>query len=250
LHQRYRAGTALIQEPGFPKKGRFFALAPFIIRMQVSPILFIFILAGTAVFVAGCTQAAGPVLSATPVPVIPSPLQDLVFGPADLPACFSLAEQHARSSGDVGTLARDLGWQDGYMVTYSCPAEGSDPTVIVQSLAVYPAGNMPGIAAMVDRQDRLDANRSYENLTFPDLGTSLRGFYGKAIGAPDSGISSGNSVVSGGCDVPETNSVSGSDVAEIIFYRGTVFEVLKMTGPETNVTLLRNLAGKASAKIP
>jgi len=60
--------------------------------MQVSPILFILILAGTAVFVAGCTQAAGPVLSATPSPVIPSPLQDLGFGPADLPACFSLAE--------------------------------------------------------------------------------------------------------------------------------------------------------------
>ena len=39
-------------------------------------------------------------------------------------------------------------------------------------------------------------------------------------------------------------------VAEIIFYRGKVFEVLKMTGPETNVTLLRDLAQKASAKIP
>jgi len=149
----------------------------------------------------------------------------------------------------MGTLARDLGWQDGYMVTYSCPAEGSDPTVIVQSLAVYPAWNMPGIAAMVDRQDRLDANRTYENLTFQDQGTSLRGFYGNATGAQDSGISPGNSVVSGGPDVPETNSVSGRDVAEIIFYRGTVFEVLKMTGPETNVTHLRNLAGKASAKI-
>jgi hypothetical protein len=232
------------------KKGRFFALAPHIIRMRFSPLLVIILLAGTAVFAVGCTQATSPVQPATPVLITVSPLQDLAFGPADLPACFSLTEQHARSSGDVGTLARDLGWKDGYMVTYSCPAEGSDPTVIIQSLAVYPAENMPGIASLVDRQDRSDPNYTYENLTFPDQGTTFRGFYGKVVGAMDHGIRPGTSLVSDGRDVPETNTVSGNDVAEIIICRGTVFEVLKMTGPETNVTLLKDLAGKVSAKIP
>jgi hypothetical protein len=219
--------------------------------MQFPSFLVILILAGTAVFTAGCTQATGPVLPSTPVSGTVSALKDLAFGPADLPACFSLAEQHVRSSGDVGTLARDLGWQDGYMVTYSCPAEGPDPTVIVQSLAVYPAENLPGIAFMADMQDRaFDANRTYENLTFPGQDTALRGFYGRSIGAQDFGISPGIPGMRGGGDVPEPNAVSGSDVAEIIICRGTTVEVLKMSGPGTNVTLLKDLAGKALAKIP
>jgi hypothetical protein len=220
--------------------------------MQSSLLFAILILAGVAVFTAGCTQATGLVLPATPVPGTLSPLPGLVLGPADLPACFSLAEQHVRSYGDVGTLARDLGWQDGYLVTYTCPAEGSDSTVITQSLAVYPSENMPGIASMVDRQDRIDTNHTYENLTFPARGLSadLRGFYGKSVGAQDSGIVPGTPGLNGGRDVPETNGVSVNDVAEIIIYRGTVFEVLKMTGPGTNVTLLKGLAGKASAKMP
>jgi hypothetical protein len=217
--------------------------------MQFSLILAILILAGAAVFAAGCTQATGLVLPATPVPVTLSPLRDLALGPADLPACFSLEGQHVRSSGDVGTLARDLGWQDGYTVTYSCPAEGSDPTIIIQSLAVYPAENIPGIASMVDRQDRTGSNRAYENLTFPDQSVVLRGFYGKSVETKDPEISPGTSGEDGGRGMPETNTISGSDVAEIIIYRGTVFEVLKMNGPETNVTLLKDLAGKALAKI-
>ena len=149
--------------------------------MQVPSRFILLILIGTTVFITGCTQAPGPVPVVTPAPVTVSPLQDLAISTADLPACFSLAEQNVKSYADVGQLAKDLGWQAGYVATYTCPADGPDPTIIVHSLAVYPANTMPGIASMVDEQDRT-IGFLYENLSFPVPGASMRGFYGKSGG--------------------------------------------------------------------
>ncbi len=217
--------------------------------MQV-PLRVIFLsLVATTVFIAGCTQGPGPVPVVIPAPVMDSPLQDLAISSADLPACFSLADQSVKSYADVGQLAKDLGWQAGYVATYTCPAEGPDPTIIVHSLAVYPAHIMPGIASMVDEQDRT-TGFLYENLSFPVPGASMRGFYGKSGGIQGSGIAPGTYFVNGGHEGTEIYTGTGGRVAEIIFYRGNVFEVLKMTGPDTNVTLLRDLAQKASAQIP
>ena len=78
----------------------------------------------------------------------------------------------------------------------------------------------------------------------------MRGFYGKSGGILDSGIAPVTYFVNGGNEGTEIHTDTGGRVAEIIFYRGKVFEVLKMTGPGTNVTLLHNLAQKASAQIP
>ena len=184
-----------------------------------------------------------------PVPVTGSSLQDLALKPSEVPACFSLTDQHTKSSGEVGQLAKDLGWQAGYEVMYTCPATGAEPTILVQSLAVYPAANMPGLASMVDKQDR-SAGFSYEDLTFPDQGSVMLGFYGIACGTEVSGSLAGTVLLNGTSNVHETNTESGSDMAEIIFSRGTRFNVLKMTGPGTNATVLRDLALVAYAKIP
>jgi hypothetical protein len=114
-----------------------------------------------AVFAAGCTRDEGSSQPATPAHLATPPLRDLTISPADLPACFSPGEQKEKNSRDVGTLARDLGWQAGYVVTFICPSESGEPTEIVHSLAVYPAENMPGIASIVDKQDRSDGGRIY-----------------------------------------------------------------------------------------
>lgn len=217
--------------------------------MQVPFRFIILILIATSFFIAGCTQGPGPVPMVTPAPVTGSPLQDLAISTADLPACFSLADQNVKSYTDVGKLAKDLGWQAGYVATYTCPAEGSDPTIIVHSLAVYPDYSMSGIAVMVDEQDRTPGFL-YENLSFQDQGIPVRGFYGKSGGIQDSVIAPVTYFVNGGHDGTEIHTDTRGEVAEIIFYRGNVFEVLKMTGPKTNVTLLWDLAQKASAKIP
>jgi hypothetical protein len=208
----------------------------------------IIILVFSSILGAGCTQAPGPAVPAAPVPAGPD-LQNLTLRPSEVPACFSLADQHRKSSGDVGQLAKDLGWQAGYEVTYTCPDAGAEPTVLVHSLAVYPAANIPGLASMVDKQDR-SAGFSYEDLTFPDQGSAMHGFYGKAGSAGVSGSPAGTGQLTGTGSVSETNVVRGSDVAEIIYSRGTHFGVLKMTGPKTNATVIRDLALVANAKVP
>ena len=211
--------------------------------------LTIVILVFTTVLAAGCIQGAGPVAPATPVPVTGSGLQDLAIRTSEVPACFSLTDQHTKSSGEVGQMAKDLGWLAGYEITYTCPAAGAEPTVLVHSLAVYPAANIPSLASMVDKQDR-SAGFSYEDLTFPGQGSAMHGFYGKAGSAGVSGSPAGTGLLTGTGSVPETNIVPASDVAEIIYSRGTHFGVLKMTGPGTNATILRDLALGAYAKIP
>jgi hypothetical protein len=231
------------------RERRFFALAIITLLMDSPYRLIIVVLVFTAVLAAGCTQGVGPAAPATPVPVTGSSLQDLALKPSEVPACFSLTDQHTKSSGEVGQLAKDLGWQAGYEVMYTCPATGAEPTILVQSLAVYPAANMPGLASMVDKQDR-SAGFSYEDLTFPGQGSAMLGFYGKAGGTEVSGSQAGTVLMNGTSNVHETNTVSGSDMAEIIFSRGTRFSVLKMTGPGTNATVLRDLALVAYAKIP
>jgi hypothetical protein len=154
-----------------------------------------------------------------------------------------------KTPGDVGQLAKELGWQSGYEVTYTCPSKYSRPAVIVQSLAVYPAENMAGIASMVDEQD-CPGGYICQDLVFPDPGSPMRGFYGKASETQASGQSSRTYLVSEGREVPAPVAISGGDVMEIIFFKGTVFEVLKMTGPGTNATVLRDMARNASARIP
>jgi len=216
--------------------------------MQFSCRFIIVILVFIAVLATGCTQGTGPAAPVTPVPVTGPDLQNLALRPSEVPACFSLTDQHTKSSGDVGELAKDLGWQAGYEVTYTCPWSGPEPTVIIHSLAIYPAGNISGIASMVDHQDR-SASYTYRDLSFPDKNSIMSGFFGKTGRTEIPGISAGTDVLISN-SVPETDAVSGSDVAEIIFYRGTCFNVMKMTGPGTNMTLLRDMALGVSAKIP
>lgn len=217
--------------------------------MNFSHCLIIVFLIYAAAIAAGCTQGTGPAALESTVPVTGPGLPDLAIRLSDVPVCFSVTDQHTKTPGEVGQLAKELGWQAGYEVTYTCAAAGVGPTVLVHSLAVYPAVNMPGIVSMVDKQDRA-AGFLYEDLEFPDKGPSLRGFYGKAGATAVSGSTAGTGQLAGTGSVPEINANTRGDVAEIIISRGTHLSVLKMTGPGTNATILRDLALVAYARIP
>lgn len=207
-----------------------------------------------AVIIAGCTQAPGPVAPAAPEPAVPGTvtapdLPSLALAPADLPACFSRTGEQGKTADDVGDLARQAGWEGGYEAVFSCPSAGAGPTVIVHSLALYPAGNVPGIAAMVDRQDR-PAGFLYANISDPDPGFFVSGFSARVNSTGPSAASRGAFVLAGGRNVSAPASASQGDFAEFIVFRGNVLEILKMTGPDTNATLLHGLARAAAQKIP
>jgi hypothetical protein len=198
---------------------------------------------------AGCTQETGMMPPSTGISEVIPDLHDLVLSPAEVPSCFSLTDQHGKSPGDVGKLARELGWQAGYEITYTCPEEGAEPTVLVHTIAVYPPVNMPGLLSMVEVRDRPEGF-TFVELSFADNSLPMRGFYGKAPETMNTTISSGNPVVDSLREAPGNSIGNISRIAEIIFYRGSYFEVIRMTGPGTNTTVLETMAGAAYAKIP
>jgi hypothetical protein len=188
----------------------------------------------------GCISGTGQSSPVTPaVPSATGNLSQLVLAPADLPAGFILAESREKKQDEMGDLAREIGWDGGYVIRYTKPAaDPGSPTVILQSIAVYPEQNLPAIIAKVDEQDRAGFNQTITSLTLQNLGPDSRGFSVHMLPA---------------VSVPEnatgmTRTETG--VVEIIFSRGTIFEVVRMSGPGTDAAVLQSLAETAYAKIP
>ena len=210
--------------------------------MHLSSCLIVSILV-LAVIGSGCTAPSGP--ASPPVSTTPL-LTDLALNASELPTCFSFTQGHTKTSSEVGTLARDLGWENGYVVTFTCPEGMNESTVLVQSIAIYPAENMQGIAAMVNKQDRQDGF-TYQETWDPDQRVFIHGFYGTSNQTQSSGISD---VMYGDSNQPEPNRLSGYASAEFVLFRKNVFEVVKMTGPGTNATVIHDIARTAAMKIP
>ena len=220
--------------------------------MVVFRYLILALLVCSVVLAAGCTRSSPAMVPVTTgvSPAAGPVLADLALAPTDLPPGFTLVESRAKNSSDVGSLARDLGWQGGYVVRYtSISPAGGRQTVIVQSIATYPAGNIPGIVELADKQDRGDKDLTYTDIRTGVPGDHGAGFYGKASAPILVKPTNENPLVSG----PENHDVetlTKNDIAEVIFSRGTTFEVISMTGPGADVAGVTALAGKAYAKIP
>lgn len=203
-----------------------------------APLLFSLFIAGI-VFVSGCAHGNPPPVTVTPLPLDAGGLKAMALSQSDLPPCFSLSAEQVKTYDDVGPLARDLGWQAGYAATFTCPAEGNgEQTVILHSLAVYPAANIPALVTLVDSQDRSDPDLVYGNLSFSETG--MRGFFGRNFGGIPGTVSGGQA---------GNGTVSRKEMAEIIVWRHKTFGVLRMSGPMTNATLLEELARTALARV-
>jgi hypothetical protein len=213
--------------------------------MSCSPTLIVAILVCSLIFAAGCTGRAG-----TAVPIAPTPahitLESLVLTPSEVPQNFTLAESRAKNVTDVSKLARDLGWKQGYVVRFTRPSEGiSGPTEILQTVTLYPAKNIPAIAELAEKQERSDKNMLLSNLSSPPLGSYSRAFSGTVITLMIPEPDNGNPLGSG-----SVGATVQQDFIEIIFSKGDILEVLRMTGPDSDYSILSSLAQKAYNKIP
>ena len=213
--------------------------------MSSSRGLIIAILVCSLVLATGCTGPAG---TAAPAPSTPEQitLESLVLTPSEIPQNFTLRESRVKNSTEVSKLARDLGWQQGYVVRFTRPPEGISGRIeILQTVTRYPAKNIPAIAALAEKQERSDNTMVFTNLSSPALGSYSQAFSGTAhnliIPEPDNG------------NLPGSGSVEGTvqqDFVEIIFSKGDILEVLRMTGEGADYATLASLAQKAYAKIP
>lgn len=213
--------------------------------MSSAPNFIIVILVCSLIFAAGCTGRAGTAVPSAPTPAPVNP-ESLTLTPSDVPHNFTLRESRVKNFTDVSKLAWDLGWQQGYVVRFTrSPGGVPDQTEILQTVTWYPAKNIPAIAALAEQQERSDKNMQFSNLSSPALGSYSRAFSGTVhtpmITEPDNGNPLGSG--SGGGTVQQ-------DFVEIIFSKGDILEVLRMSGPGADYSTLVSLAQKAYAKIP
>jgi hypothetical protein len=197
--------------------------------------------------VCGFLLAAGCSGIAPPQPPAPATLERLMLAPADMPANCTLAESVERTTDDVSSLAKDLGWQGGHVVRYRCSFDNTGPvTAIVHSVAIYPEVNMPDIVTLAERQDR-----SVRDLVFTDLPDPGLGLNGRAFQAtlPDGMPAPAGADTGTGKPVKAEDRIAEPFI-EIIFSKGSAFEVLTMTGPGADYRIIHQLAQTAYARIP
>jgi hypothetical protein len=195
---------------------------------------------------AGCTQTSGtPGPAATPAGSIPVlPLSALALTAADAPANYTLTESRVKAPGEVRSLAKELGWQDGYIVTFSStPGTKEGSTEIVQNLVTYPASTIPSIVQISKTNEMNDQGLTTILLPSPGLGNSSYAFSGTPSGVVAANQKNLLEQTSG--SVP-----ARQEMVEIIFSKGSTMEILRMTGPGANYSVIRGLAEIAYARLP
>ena len=213
--------------------------------MSSSRYLIIAILVSSLILAAGCTGRAGTAVPATPAPEAKT-FESLALTSSEIPQNFTLQESRAKNPAEVSKLARDLGWQQGYVVRFTRPPEGtSGQTEILQTITRYPANNIHVIAALAEKQDRSDNTMIFTNLSSPALGSYSRAFSGTVITLMIPEPDNGNPLGSG-----SVGATVQQDFIEIIFSKGDILEVLRMTGPDSDYSTLASLAQKAYISFP
>ncbi len=197
------------------------------------------------ILVSGCTKDSGTPVHASPAPA-PVLLEPLGLTLSEVPQNFTLVESRVKNSTEVGELARALGWRNGYVVRFIRPSDGiHGPAEILQTVTWYPAKNIPGITELIEQGDRSDSSMIFSNLSSPALGSYSRAFSGTVNIRIIPEHETTNQLVSG--HVPE---IIQQDFVEIIFSKGNILEVIRMTGREPDFSILTSMAQKAYNKIP
>jgi hypothetical protein len=215
--------------------------------MKLSTVLILCLFIACTAIGAGCTQLGntpGPVAtSASPAPAL-SP-GALALTAADAPANYTLVQSRGKSPDEVGKLAKELGWQNGYVVAFSSrPGTGKGQTKIVQNIVTYPDASIVRVVQITKTNEMASKDLLITSLPSPGLGDDSIAFTGTANG--QGATQQNNNPL-----VQETAGGKGTeDMVEIIFSRGSTMEVLRMTGPDASYATLRALAETAYARIP
>ncbi|MCK9591921.1 MAG: hypothetical protein M0Q91_07925 [Methanoregula sp.] len=213
--------------------------------MNGSQFLIIAIFFSSLILASGCTGRDGTALPAAQNPARMT-LESLVLTQSEVPENFTLFESRVKNSTEVSKIARDLGWEQGYVRRFTRLINGENqPTEILQTITRYPARNNAGIAELIEQQERAGSNMTFSNLSSPALGSYSRAFSGTAntFVVPES--DGGNPL-----DSSSVGRTVQQDFIEIIFTKGDILEVFRMTGPESDYSTLASLAQKAYNKIP
>jgi len=196
-------------------------------------ILCIVVSAGSA----GCLSGVfGPAPSYNqPAAVTPSPaitaspsIDSLALQPADLPSDYILRDRSLVAYGGISQLDRDLGWRQGYEVSYyRLDKKHDDRTDVSQLISTYTPENLNEVYRI--KRDALvpaGYNTTGYQVPFPIIGDQSIAWK-ETTGSPQGDITS----------------------YSVIFVKNNVFEQISMEGTTTDYEVLKSLAQLAAAKI-
>ncbi|WML67738.1 MAG: hypothetical protein METHP_01292 [Methanoregula sp. SKADARSKE-2] len=173
----------------------------------------------------------------TPLPSTPAAKESTTatFSPADmalqlsdLPDDYFIRDRSATSYDQQTALNRDLGWRQGYFVSfYRMNIDRVDITGITQTLGIYAPENMNKVYSQAKSELLTIGNATelYE-IPFPVLGD-------RSIAIRKKGAENRHDVVT----------------YSVIFTRKNVFEMISMTGTTTDSETLIDVAQRAVAVI-
>lgn len=199
----------------------------------------ILLLVLSCILAAGClggstsppAAPASPSPSATPGPAVTIatvPAAEMALQVYELPAGYVLRDRTALAYAGVGQVSRDLGWRQGYRVSfYRLDKDMDDMTSITQEVHVFPYGSINEVYLL--EKDALlppdDSATDYQ-IPFPQLADRSIAWREVHTG------------------------VTGSTVTyTVIFTEKNVFEKIAMTGTTTDYEVLKQVAWTAAGKV-
>jgi hypothetical protein len=201
----------------------------------------IVILAVFIVGVSGCLdklyEKQVPMPTPTPLPVItPTPeKQSVTISPselalqlADLPPDYFLRDRSVIAYGEVPQINRDLGWRQGYFVSfYRMNLRNEDITGVTQTIGIYPLENIKNLYTIEN-----------DTLFSPDVSTQRYEIPFPVVGDRSLAIRA-------------TNPRDPYKIVTytVIFTRKNVFEKISMTGTTTDYETLKDVVMKAATRI-
>ena len=226
-----------------------YPVSPFF--MQRSFFLILALLAGAFLLCAGCTSTTppqGPVTPVSTAPAATSTLAPYALSPSDLPAGYTLQSAHARTAADVSSVALDLGWQAGYVSTWTQPGNGTaGSTTLTQTITVYNAKNQSSLVSIVANNEEQQPGLAFSDLPLPATGPDTHALSAVVVNATSTPAATSGLVA---LQAGSSSSAPSQGYIEVLFDKGQILEVIRMTGPGADYATLTTLAETAYAKLP
>ena len=189
---------------------------------------------------AGCSSPetaapSVPIITTEPT-IIPTPestlatvqAADMALQLTDIPPDYILRERSVMTSPEVTQLTRDLGWRQGYFVTFDRTGRSrNDQTRIRQSVNIFPVENMNKVFTLEKvalSEGETPFSSPYE-IPFPTIGDQSIAY--RMTNTPD----------------------EGQVTYTVIFTKKNAFERITMAGTSTDYETLKDIAEMAGAKI-
>jgi len=190
------------------------------------PVIFV----AALILCAGCTSApaANP---AAPVPTqgpANSTLTAYTLASSDLPAGWTLLSSREKTAAEMSTAAKNLGWQDGYVVVYTLPANATAGTcTLTQTVTRYSGQNMSALVSLVATNERKVGGLAFTDLPSPATGSDTRAFAAVLVNATPSATPTGGMA---SIAFESQTPVATDGYVEVVFAKGDILDVIRMSG--------------------